>query len=99
MYFLGIPLGALTVDDPQLREIEDALQIAERSGDDMALAFTRSRWVSHCCTAATTRMLPRAADPRRRRGVSRRGHNLSELRLVNAYLAREKGSARRSRRR
>ena len=41
VYFPGIPLGALAADDPALREIEDALQIAERSGDDMALVFDR----------------------------------------------------------
>ena len=92
VYFPGIPLGALTVDDPQLREIEDALQIAERSGDDMALAFTR--------VTLGIALLHRRDDAERSRGQQiladvaevflRRGHNLSELRLVNAYLAREK---------
>ena len=42
VYFPGIPLGALAAHDPAVREIEDALQIAERSGDDMALAFARA---------------------------------------------------------
>ena len=36
-YFLGIPVGVLRPDDSAVREIEDALQIAERSGDDIAL--------------------------------------------------------------
>ena len=41
VYFVGIPFGVLTADDRAVREIEDALQIAERSGDDFALAQAR----------------------------------------------------------
>ena len=41
VYFAGIPYGVLRPDDSAVREIEDALQIAERSGDDLALAFAR----------------------------------------------------------
>ena len=41
VYFPGIPSGVLRPDDSAMREIEDALQIAERSGDDLALAFAR----------------------------------------------------------
>ena len=41
VYFPGLPFGVLTADDRAVREIEDALQIAERSGDDMALVFAR----------------------------------------------------------
>ena len=41
VYFAGIPLGVLRPDDSAVREIEDALRIAERSGDDLALAFAR----------------------------------------------------------
>ena len=37
----GIPDGVLRPDDSAVREIEDALRIAERSGDDLALAFAR----------------------------------------------------------
>ena len=40
-YFVGIPHGVLRPDDRALREIEEALRIAERSGDDLALAFAR----------------------------------------------------------
>ena len=40
-YFPGITNGALSADDRALHEIEDALRIAERSGNDMALAFAR----------------------------------------------------------
>ena len=41
VYFAGIPYGVLRPDDSAVREIEDALRIAERSGDDLALAFAR----------------------------------------------------------
>ena len=37
-YLPGILGGVLRPDDPAMREIEDALQIAERSGDDLALS-------------------------------------------------------------
>ena len=37
-YCSGIPNGVLAADDRAVREIEDALGIAERSGNDMALA-------------------------------------------------------------
>ena len=41
VYVAGIPLGVLRPDGPVMHEIEDALAIAERSGDDLALAFAR----------------------------------------------------------
>ena len=41
--FAAVPNGVLLADDTALREIEEALQIAERSGDDYALAFARTR--------------------------------------------------------
>jgi hypothetical protein len=41
VHFPGIPFGVLRPDDSAVREIEDALRIAERSVDDLALAFTR----------------------------------------------------------
>ena len=34
VYFLGIPGGVLRADDSAVREINDALRIVERSGDD-----------------------------------------------------------------
>ena len=38
VYWPGIPLGVLSGPTmPALRDIEDALRIAERSGDDLAL--------------------------------------------------------------
>ena len=92
VYFPGIPLGVLAADDPAVREIEDALRIAERSGDDMALVFARAM--------LGLALVHRHTDAERDRGQKllaevsdvflRRGHNLSELRLVNVYLARER---------
>jgi hypothetical protein len=41
VYNPGIPYGALAADDRAAREIEDALRIADRSGDDLALAVAR----------------------------------------------------------
>jgi class 3 adenylate cyclase len=91
-YFPGIPFGARAADDRTMREIEDALRIAERSGDDMALVFAR--------TMLGVALVHRHPDAERDRGqkllaeasdaLLRRGHNLSELRLINVYLARER---------
>ena len=39
VYFQGIPNGVLMSDDSAVRDIADALRIAERSGDDRALAL------------------------------------------------------------
>ena len=41
VYAVGIPNGVLRPDDSAMREIEDALQSAERSGDDFALVLAR----------------------------------------------------------
>ena len=92
VYFPGIPLGVLAADDPALREIEDALRIAERSGDDMALAFAR--------VTLGLALVHRHTDAERSSGqkllaevsdvLERRKHNLSELRLINVYSARER---------
>jgi AAA ATPase domain len=92
VYFPGLPLGVLAADDPAVREIEDALGIAERSGDDMALVFVRA--------ILGLALVHRHTEAERDRGQKllaevsdvflRRGHNLSELRLFNVYLARER---------
>ena len=81
-------------DDSAVREIEDALRIAERSGDDFALALARMT-LGHALVHR-----PTAADRDRDRGqkllaeVSEaslgRGHNLADLPLVNVYSARER---------
>jgi class 3 adenylate cyclase len=92
VYFVGIPFGALAADDRVVREIEDALRISERSGDDLALVFARTLLgvaLVHRHTDAERssgqKLLAEASDV-----FQRRGHNLSELRLINVYLARER---------
>jgi hypothetical protein len=40
-YFPGILFGVLAADDRAMREIEEALRIAERSGDDLAVSNAR----------------------------------------------------------
>ncbi|WP_204807679.1 ATP-binding protein [Mycobacterium riyadhense] len=91
VYFMGIPIGVLTADDAAVREIEDALRVAERSSDDLALAFARM--------TLGVALVERPTVAERERGQTvltevaevfvRRGHNLGELPLVNVYLARE----------
>jgi hypothetical protein len=90
-YIAGIPMGVLRSDDSVLREIEDALRIAERSGDDLAAAFTRATLgvaLVHRDTPAERdrgqKLLTEASDV-----FMRRGHNLLELPIVNVYVARE----------
>ena len=75
-----------------MREIEDALRIAERSGDDLALAFAR--------VTLGVALVHRQTDAERDRGQKllaevsevflRRGHNLCDLPIVEVYLARER---------
>ena len=91
-YIAGIPLGVLRPDDPVMREIEDALEIAERSGDDLALAFAR--------LTLGIALVNRRKDAERDRGHKllaevrevfvRGGHNLCDLPIVDVYLARER---------
>jgi len=90
-YFPGVTNGALSADDCALREIEDALRIAERSGNDMALAFARFALgiaLVHRETAAERNrgqaLLAEVSDV-----LERQRHNLGDLPLVNVYLARE----------
>lgn len=92
VYFPGIALGVLAADDRAVREIEDALRIAERSGDDMAVVWARA--------ALGTALTHRGPDAERSSGETlldnasgafrHRNHSLSELPLVNVYLARER---------
>jgi hypothetical protein len=92
VYFPGISLGVLRPDDRAVREIEDALQIAERSGDDLAL--------DHARVSLGLALVHRQPDAERDRGQQflaevgevcvRRGHNLGDLPLINVYLARER---------
>jgi class 3 adenylate cyclase len=92
VYNPGIPLGVLRPDDRVIGEIEDALRIAERSFDDLALALAGVT-LGHALVHR-----PSAAD--RDRGQTllaevsdvflRREHNLGDLQIVNVYLARER---------
>jgi hypothetical protein len=90
--YAGIPGGVLTADDRAVREIEDALQMAERSGDDVAVVAARMTLgfaLVHRQTAAERdrghELLAEVSDVFRRRGI-----NLAELPIVNVYAARER---------
>ena len=90
VYMGVIPNGVLAADDWALREIEDALQMAERSGDDFALAHAR--------VALGLALVHRQSAAERDRGQKllaevgevflRRGYLLAELPIVEVYLAR-----------
>jgi class 3 adenylate cyclase len=91
-YLSGIANGALRPDDSAIHEIEDALRIAERSGDDVALTLARmTRGIA---------LVHRQTDADRDLGqqlladvseeLLRRRHNLAELPLIELYLARER---------
>src|SRR6202035_6036759 len=92
VYFPGIPLGVVSSDDSVVREIEDALRIAERSGDDFALALARA--------TLGVALVHRQTDADRDRGQTllaelsevflRRGYMLGDLPLVEVYAARER---------
>jgi hypothetical protein len=91
-YVAGIPNGVLRPDDSAVREIEHARRIAERSGDDFAVAFTQATLgiaLVHRQTAAERdrghKLLTEVGD-----AFLRGGHNLCDLPLVNVYLARER---------
>ena len=91
-YFGGILWGVLRPDDSAVREIEDALRIAERCGDDLALAHAR--------LALGTTLVHRPTATERDRGQKllaevsdvflRQGQNLCDLPGVEVYLARER---------
>jgi hypothetical protein len=90
--YAGIPLCVLMPNDHALREIEDALRVAERSSDDVALNL--AQLVLACA------LVDRETDAERDRGhkllaeLSEAfvggGHLLADLPLVQVYLAREK---------
>jgi hypothetical protein len=92
VYNPGITLSVLRPDDRAVREIEDALRIAERSGDDLALSNARSTLglaLVHHHTAAERdrgqKLLAEVSDV-----FLRQGHNLGDRPLVEVYLARER---------
>jgi hypothetical protein len=92
LYILGIPGGVLMPDDSVVRESEDALQSAERSGDDHAVTLARM--------TLGLALLHRPTASERDRGLTlldevseaflRPGHYLCELPIINVYLARER---------
>ena len=96
VYYSAIPNGVLRPDDSAVREIEDALRIAERSGDDLALAVARM-------TLGVT-LVHRHMAAERDRGQTllaevsdvflRGGYALAELPIVNLYVARERARRR-----
>ena len=91
-YFPTVSNGVLRPDDSTVREVEDALRIADRSSDDLAVTFVRG-------TLAVA-LVQRQAAADRDRGQRllaetsevflRQQCMLSELPLVNVYLARER---------
>jgi hypothetical protein len=92
IYWPGIPGGVLVPNDSVVRESEEALRVAERSGDDLAVAFARATLglalVNRCSAAERDRgnkLLAEVSEV-----VVRRGHNLCDVPLVNVYLARER---------
>ena len=91
VYFTGIPHGVLGPDDRAMREIEDSLRIAERSGDDLALSNAQ------LALAYALVHRPMAAERDRGRNLlaelsealPRWGRHLGDLPLIGVYLARE----------
>jgi hypothetical protein len=92
VYHGVIPAGVLSPEDSAMREIEDALRIAERSGDETALTLARM--------TLGTALVHRHTGAERDRGqkllaevsdmLLRGGYVLAELPTVNVYLARER---------
>jgi hypothetical protein len=91
-YCGAIPGGLLAADDRAVREIEDALQNAERSGDDLALAVARMALgvaLVHRQTATDRdrgqKLLAEVSDV-----FVRRGQQLCDVPMINVYLAGER---------
>jgi class 3 adenylate cyclase len=92
VYLVGITGGALRPDDSAMREIEDALRIAEQSADDLALTAARM--------TLGLALVHRQTAVERDRGqqflaeisevIVRGGYVLGELPFVNVYVARER---------
>jgi hypothetical protein len=88
----GIPNGVLAADDRAISVSEAALRIAERSSDDLAVAFVRA--------TLGVALVYRQAAAERDRGQQlltevgdvfrRRGHNLGDLPAVEVFTARER---------
>jgi AAA ATPase domain len=92
IYFAAIPGGVVIPDDSTVREIENALRIAERCGDDLGLTFAQATLgvaLVHRETPADSdhgqKLLAEASEM-----FLRRGNNLCDLPIVEVYSAREK---------
>jgi len=91
-YSAAIPPGMLRPDDRAMGEIQDALRIAEQSGDDVAVAIARM--------TLGIALVHRRTNTERDRGQQilaevgevfrRRGFFLADLPIVEVCLAREK---------
>jgi class 3 adenylate cyclase len=91
-YILGIPGGVLRPDDSVVRESEDALENAERSGDDHAVTLARMTLglaLAHRPTASERdrghKLLAEVSE-----AFLRPAHYLCELPIINVHLARER---------
>jgi class 3 adenylate cyclase len=87
-YLPAIPNGVLRPDDSAMGEIEDALRIAERSGDDSALTVGR--------TTLGLALVHRQSDAEHDRGrqllaeaFARQGYGVRKSPVLKVYLARE----------
>jgi class 3 adenylate cyclase len=92
VYLPGIPFGVLRPDDSAVRESEDALQVAERSGDDFALAQARGALgvtLVHRHTAAERgrghKLLAEVSEM-----CLRTGQALGDLPMIEVYSAQER---------
>jgi hypothetical protein len=92
VYTGGIPYGVLRPDHSAMRESEDALGIAERSGDDHAVTLARMTLglaLVHRPTASERdrghKLLAEVSE-----AFLRSGHYLCELPIINVHLARER---------
>jgi hypothetical protein len=92
VYLVGIPFGVLAPDDRAVREIEDALQNAERSGDDLAVAIARMTLgvaLMHRPTATECdrgqKLLAEVSEV-----LLHQGQHLGDLPIVEVYVARER---------
>jgi hypothetical protein len=92
VYCMGIPVGVLRADDSAMGEIEDALRIAERSGDDVAVAVARVTLgfaLVHRPTAAERdrgqKVLTELIEV-----LMRWEYLLNEVPIIKVYVARER---------
>ncbi len=92
VYLAGILYGVLAADDRAVREIEDALRIAERSGDDRAIPNAQAVLglaLVHRQTAAERehgcQLLTGVGE-----ALLRRRRNLSDLPVLDVLTARER---------